>query len=69
MAAKRNRDAIIDYTNYRGKRGKRKITPLNIRFGSTFFHPEYQWLLVAYDHDKHAYRTFAMKDIHSWELV
>lgn len=56
----------IDYTNYRGERGVRTIVPKRIEFGSNEFHTEPQWLLVAWDVDKCAERTFAMKDIHQF---
>lgn len=61
----------IEYTNYRGERGRREIIPIQttLRFSSTEFHPEQQWLMDAFDVKKEAYRTFAMKDIHSWTPV
>jgi predicted DNA-binding transcriptional regulator YafY len=58
---------IIDYTNYRGERALRKIIPNNLFFGISAYHPESQWLLEAWDIEKKASRTFAMKDIHSWK--
>lgn len=57
---------IIDYTNWRGKRRQRKISPLRINFSATEHHPEKQWLLVAVDVEKEDVRTFAMSNIHSW---
>ena len=58
---------IIDYTNYRGERAERRISPIMIYFRATEHHPEPQWLLDAHDLDKDAGRTFAMKDIHAWK--
>lgn len=58
---------VIDYTNWRGERSKRTIEPFSIRFGSTEWHKEDQWLLMAWT-DK-GRREFAMKDIHSWKEV
>jgi predicted DNA-binding transcriptional regulator YafY len=58
--------AIIRYTNWRGETMLRKIIPKAIRFGSTEWHPEEQWLLDAYDLDRGADRSFAMKDILEW---
>lgn len=55
----------IDYTNWKGIRGERKIVPVKIWFGSTKFHPEEQWLLDATDVAKNEVRTFALVDIHS----
>lgn len=59
-------DVVIDYTNYRGERGLRRIRPLRIVFDGNEWHPEPQWLVVALDLDKNAERSFAMKDIHAW---
>lgn len=58
----------IDYTNYRGERATRRICPESISFQSNHWHPESQWLLTAFDVEKGANRTFAMKDIHSWSV-
>lgn len=59
----------IDYTNYKGERRKRKIMPMDIEFRATPDHPTPQWILHAWDIEKDARRSFAMKDIHSWEPV
>ena len=58
---------VIDYTNYKGQRSERTIRPISIYHDKTEHHPTPQWLLEAWDVDKAAYRTFAMKDIHSWQ--
>jgi predicted DNA-binding transcriptional regulator YafY len=58
---------IIDYTNWRGERRTRTINPECIRFASSQWHTEEQWLLSASDCDTNEDREFAMKDIHSWE--
>jgi predicted DNA-binding transcriptional regulator YafY len=69
-----DRDAVpnaaitIDYTNYRGERGLRRIIPDQISFGSNEWHPELQWLLLAWDIEKQADRLFAVRDIHSWKI-
>lgn len=58
---------IIDYTNWRGERAERRITPHTMRWGKNAFHGEEpQWLLEAFDEEKKGWRTFAMKDIHAW---
>lgn len=44
----------------------RLVHPLVLFFGNSQWHPEHQWLLVAYDLNKEAERTFAMKDISDW---
>ncbi|MEW6621009.1 MAG: hypothetical protein AB1422_17040 [bacterium] len=56
----------ILYTNYRGETAIRKIIPNKIWFGKTDWHPENQWLLDAFDIDKNAERSFALKNIKSW---
>jgi predicted DNA-binding transcriptional regulator YafY len=57
---------VIDYTNHRGERSLRRVEPDRHYFGSAEWHPEPQWLLDALDLDLDEYRTFAVKDIHSW---
>lgn len=57
---------VILYTNYRGETAVRCIIPRTIRFASSEWHPEEQWLIDAYDIDKGAERSFALKDIHEW---
>ena len=52
----------LTYTNYRREVSVRTITPRRVWFGSTEWHPEPQWLLTAFDHDKGAERDFALKD-------
>lgn len=60
----------IDYTNYRGERKVRRIQPVGtIKFESTNWHHEKQWVLQALDLEKNEMRSFAMKDIHSWAPV
>lgn len=50
------------YTNYRGETSLRTVTPKKIWLGKTEYHPEEQWIITAYDHDKKADRDFAMAD-------
>jgi predicted DNA-binding transcriptional regulator YafY len=59
----------ILYTNYRGETARRKIVPWSLRYGSTEYHPEPQWLLEAFDLEKKAGRTFAMHDIAEWNRL
>jgi len=62
------KDMIVTftYTNWRSMTSKRRVSPSEIVFQSTKWHPEKQWLLSAYDHNKEADRWFAMKDIKDW---
>jgi hypothetical protein len=50
------------YKNHRGEIALRSFVPKSVRFGSTEWHPEPQWLLLAWDADKRADREFALKD-------
>lgn len=50
------------YKNYRGELSVRTVTPSRIFWGSTKYHPEPQWIMVAFDHDKFADRDFALRD-------
>lgn len=56
----------VVYTNYRGETAIREIIPDRIWFGSTEWHPKDQWLLDAFDVEKQAKRSFALKDIRAW---
>jgi predicted DNA-binding transcriptional regulator YafY len=60
---------VIDYTNHRGERSKRVIEPLaeHFHYARNDYHTEPQWLLDAFDVCKGEMRTFAVKDIHSWQ--
>lgn len=64
-----NKEQLITilYTNYRGETAHRHIIPRKIHFASTKWHPESQWLLNAYDCDRKAERSFAMRDIAEWK--
>ena len=57
----------ILYTNWKGETAYRRIIPKGLRFASSEFHPEAQWLLDAYDLDKQADRAFAMRDVKEWK--
>lgn len=53
----------ILYTNWRGETAWRRIVPRGLRFASTEWHPEPQWLLDAWDVEKGAERSFALRDV------
>lgn len=57
----------IVYTNYKGVTAVRNIVPIEIFFGHNEWHTCDQWLMRALDVEKNAERTFALKDISSWE--
>ena len=58
----------IAYLNHRGERSTRTIKPRVLRFGTSDYHPDEQWLLEAFDYGKDAERTFAMRDILAWDV-
>jgi phage FluMu protein Com len=51
------------YTNWKKESRKRRVKPIKLEFGSTEWHSEPQWLLVAIDLDKQKERRFAVNDI------
>lgn len=53
----------VIYTNWRGVTAVRRLRPSAIRFGSTEWHPEPQWLMEAEDVGNGEVREFAMKDM------
>jgi predicted DNA-binding transcriptional regulator YafY len=57
----------IVYTNYRGETASRTILPMRLEYASTEWHPDPQWLMIAYDFDRNAERSFALGDIVKWE--
>lgn len=67
--AKKQLEVLIDYTNWRGQRGHRRIRPLCIEFANNEWHPESQWLLEAIDLDTGQERTFALANVHSWAPI
>jgi hypothetical protein len=61
------RAVTIDYTNHRGERGLRRMTPRRFFWGSNQYHPTPQWLVEATAHDREGQtRVFALADIHKW---
>lgn len=59
---------LVDYTNHRGERAIRQIMPIRLYFGSTQWHPQEQWMLEVYDHDKDAVRDYAIAGVHQWGM-
>jgi hypothetical protein len=55
--------ATFSYTNWKGETAIRTAVLHSVRFGSTEWHPEPQWLVMAFDTDKEGFREFAMKDM------
>ena len=57
---------VVDYTNYRGDRAWRLLSPHNFTFAKTQYHPRDQFLFAAFDLIKGEERTFAMEGVHAW---
>lgn len=53
----------FDYVNYKGEAGHRRAQFKSVRFGSSPWHQEPQWLMKAVDLDKQEEREFALKDM------
>ena len=61
-----HRAVRIVYTNYRGETDLRVIVPRRLETAETDWHPEKQLLLHAFDLDRQAERSFAVRDIVDW---
>lgn len=66
---KPRQQVFIDYTNWRGVRAERRVTPIRIEFKSNVYHRDAQWIMDAVDVEKGELRSFAMKDVHSWRVA
>lgn len=53
----------FEYTNWVGRKSLRQAIPISVRFGTSEWHPEPQWLMLAHDLDKCENREFAMADM------
>ncbi|WP_164209245.1 hypothetical protein, partial [Stenotrophomonas maltophilia] len=51
------------YTDHRSETDERHATPIGVRWGTSEWHRDPQWLLLAFDHDRQAECEFAMADI------
>lgn len=64
------KQVVIDYTNYKGERRKRIVTPVRLFYvqkGQNEWHKDAQWIMVAIDQQSNTPKDFAMKNIHSWQ--
>lgn len=50
------------YKNYKGVVSIRHVQPKEVIWTHNEWHPQDQWMLYAFDLDKQAMRTFALKD-------
>jgi hypothetical protein len=62
------RPVMIDYENWRGERRVRSVMPLSIFFGRTPWHRKPQWLMQAIDSEDGVEKSFAIADIHGWDV-
>lgn len=58
---------VLDYVNHRGERGTRSVQPRRAWFGGTEWHPEDQWLVECFDHDRGALRNYSIAGIQHWD--
>lgn len=54
---------VFWYRNYKGDEGYRRVEPISIRFGTSEWHKEPQWLMLADDTENNKRREFAMRDM------
>lgn len=60
------RAVYIYYTNWKGETAWRPIIPISWEWTSNEWHPDKQWIMLAYDLDKKAERHFAMLGVSRW---
>jgi hypothetical protein len=53
----------VSYLNYRNEISMRYIVPIAQRYGTSNWHKDPQWLMIAYDVEKKDYREFALRDM------
>ena len=52
----------VSYRNWRGETRTRPITPISMRWGSTKWHKDEQWLIFALDPEDGIEKEFALAD-------
>lgn len=62
MSNKFQEPVKMTYTNYRGVTSIREIIPIHLRWDSTKYHPEPQWIMAAHDVGRNYRRDFALSD-------
>jgi hypothetical protein len=60
---------MFGYTNWKGVMSVRKAIVKEFYFGASEYHEEYQMMIRAFDVDKLAERTFAVKDMKEVEVI
>lgn len=59
-AARPSQLLAFDYVNYKGEQSRRAVHPLSIRWGTSEWYKEPQWLLMCFDLGKKDRREFAI---------
>lgn len=54
---------VFWYRNYKGEEGYRRAKPISIRYGTSEWHKEKQWLWLMDDTVNGKRREFAMRDM------
>ncbi|MCG8150641.1 hypothetical protein GUY44_09130 [Pimelobacter simplex] len=57
----------ILFTDSTGVNRERSVIPQRVWFGCTEWYPQEQWLLDAYDTERHVVRSFSLAAIHGFE--
>ena len=52
----------VHYRNWRGEERTREIRPIQVQWGTSDWHPEDQWMLLAVDPEDGKTKLFALKD-------
>ena len=61
--------AIIDYTNWKGRRSERPVVLRGISHGATKWHLEQQWLLIAHCLEDGVVKEFSLQNVHGWRRM
>jgi hypothetical protein len=56
-------EVSFDYTNWRGKRERRRVRVIRFCYGSNEWHTEPTMFMYAYDLSRRVYRYFAVVEI------
>ena len=63
-------ELAFEYVNWRGERASRRaVGPYSIRYGTSEYHQEPQFLLTAIDLDRGQPREYALRDIVPTNLI
>lgn len=63
VTVKKGSFITFTYKNWKGETSERKAIVSDFSYGSNEYHKEPQFMILGFDVDKSAYRTFTTKDI------